>query len=521
MVNKSRSLFTIGLILVWLLTACAGAAQPPIPQVTTLGRGWISRIAWSSDRQTLAVASSIGVWLYDARALGTKPRLLSGHTDAVSDVAFSPNGRFLASASWDNTVMMWDVAAGKSIKTLKGHQGDVNAVAFAPDGNIIASGGADNQVRLWDARTGKLVATLAGHQNAVESVAFSPDGRLLASGARDNTVRLWDMSDDESLQILRGHEDWIYSVAFAPDGKTLASASRDKTAHLWDVQTGKSIAILTGHDDSLLSIAFAPDGLTLATTSADHTLRLWNAKTGAAESVLQGHDTRVESAVFSMDGKLIISGSADGTLRLWDAKTGEQRMTTTGYNSGFNDTAFVAMPLPDSRSENQRGVLLSADRAFNPAAASPNALPVAKQPEEDALYTASAALASVRMHTSSLFSLAAKVNFTPIINEKDRVNSRNAVAQIATLAMRETPLTAAPLINRISPPSNQTFSDRDLLCPHDRDAIRANANQTASLALNDLTRSAKTSLVNANLNPSGKSVVSRYDGAVQLWEVGR
>ena len=162
-----------------------------VAQLARWGRGKVEDddLAFSPDGRLLAVATGIGLYLYDIPAL-SEVRFIA--TDAaVFDIAFSPDGRLLASGSSDKTVRLWDAASGQLLRTLEGHGGSVWSVAFSPDGRLLASGGRDWTVRLWDVQTGQLVRTLEGHTNWVNSVAFSPDGRLLASGSWDGTIRLW------------------------------------------------------------------------------------------------------------------------------------------------------------------------------------------------------------------------------------------------------------------------------------------------------------------------------------------
>jgi WD40 repeat protein len=117
-------------------------------------------------------------------------RTLSGHSEAVLSVAYSPDSRRLASGSNDRTVKIWDAETGALIRTLR-HSERVLSVAYSPDSRRLASGSSDNTIKIWDAETGALLRTLSGHSEIVRSVAYSPDGRRLASGSLDKTVKIW------------------------------------------------------------------------------------------------------------------------------------------------------------------------------------------------------------------------------------------------------------------------------------------------------------------------------------------
>jgi WD40 repeat protein len=325
-------------------------------------------------------------------------KLLSGHSDQVHAVAFSPDGRRLVTASWDRTLRFWDPQTGAPTGSeLTGHTDAINAVAVSPDGSLIASGGWDRTVRLWDARSGKprgrpinvkqvvrtlafspdgtLLATgtndyntwlwrvddgrlfrgpLTGHQEEVEDVAFSPDGKQVATASWDDTARLWRVDNGEQVgEPIRGPDD-VRAVAFSPDGRLLATAS-GKAVQLWDAQTHKRVGRdFTGHSDYVWSMAFNRTGTMLATVSVDKSARLWDVATRAQlGQPLEGHTHQVQDVAFSPDGTKVATASWDNTARVWDVReTHSISRPLLGHTSGVNGVAFS----PDGQTLASAGV---------------------------------------------------------------------------------------------------------------------------------------------------------------------
>jgi WD40 repeat protein len=368
----------IGTAVMQPVISIAAENADRVEQLARWGTGTYNEIAWSPDGTFLAVASSLGLYLYDTQTLdeihfietdssvdclsfspdgntlaagsyeGTIYILnlldyelllrLDGGLSEIWSVAFTPDGLILASGSLDGTIRLWNIPDGRLLRILEGHEWGVESIAFSPDGLTLASGADDYTLRLWNVSDGSLVRTLGEEIGQTSSVAFSPDGLTLASGSNDRTIRLWNVSDGSLLRSMKG-DGSIRSITFSPNGQILVSGSLAHTIQFWNVSNGILLRSLEEHTSSVNSIAISPDGLTLASMSGD-TIRLWNISDGSLLRSLEGHFPGITSVAFSPNGMTMTSGSGDGNIRQWNLSDGSLLRTLSWQPSEISSIAF-------------------------------------------------------------------------------------------------------------------------------------------------------------------------------------
>ena len=298
-----------------------------------IGKGRAIDIALSPDGTQLAVATGLGVWLYNA-STGAEIALLTGHTDRVNSVAYSPNGKTLATASF-REIHLWDPSTQEQKTTFEDTRSE--SLAYSPNGRILAVGRWQG-VELLDAQTGDEKLSLSGHTSNVNLLAFSSNGRILATVARfseDRAIRLWNARTGK-LQRKLEHPEGITSMTLAPDGSTLVSGSWDEKIRLWDTRTGQNTQTVDMRNEVL---TYSPDGSKIAV--ATHEILLVNAGTARLQQTLSGHTNGIYRMVFSSDSSTLVSASWDGTIRLWNASTGSHRLTIEGH---FNFRSSALSP---------------------------------------------------------------------------------------------------------------------------------------------------------------------------------
>ncbi len=292
------------------------------------------------------------------------------HEEAVTALAFGPNGRFLVSAGADECVTVWDPLTGTEQARIPLRVDDMLRMpgdATGPLRHLVVSGDGARVVVSQPA-IGLVFVDLEREEVAfthtfdeVLAVKSAPDGESVFVCPM-NPVAVYQsrFADGEQLHSLPG-PTWparAQAIGVSPSGSHLAVghliyqwppiaspprstrvqvknytpedlAFSADNSHLFALVGGKIVVYslpgglfktkLKGHDGRITAMALAPDGRRLWTASRDATVKCWDTFSLTLDRTYTFQTGGLDCLAVSPDGNVAAVGSGQkGTITLWD-----------------------------------------------------------------------------------------------------------------------------------------------------------------------------------------------------------
>ena len=155
---------------------------------------------------------SITVWQVDT---GEQIANITGYSERVRKLCFSPCEQFLAVGGWHGTIHVWDVVSGQLETSYTDYGESQMYPYFLPAGELITAAVSERQIEIWHVEKGEKLDEFE-HRGSRSTVHFSDSGTQLAL-ANSCEIQIWtkgNNSDAHTLLALHGHISTMDTLVF-------------------------------------------------------------------------------------------------------------------------------------------------------------------------------------------------------------------------------------------------------------------------------------------------------------------
>lgn len=333
------------------------AAQ--VQELARWGKGRVNDMAYSPDGQWLALATTLGVRLYETQTFA-EVRYIEMLT-VTTAVAFSAEGQVLAASLADGQVMMWDVAQGTVLTTLLPSKPlvTVTDLTFSPTGLYLAIATYDqvsgeDKLTVWQQPLGQrqVIYQNNSFRYGLQILHFAPNEKLLFVRG-DNQLYSIELEVPWRQTLLLPEQEGT-GWTLTPDG-TVAIVQQDYDYGWVGVYTVASNALrynfnVDPHFDYIrlpatcegdmdyipgsLIFHVLPDGQRFGVRLLNGTVELRRMADGVLERTFPEKFNQLE---FAPDGATFAGETTEGVMGVWRVADGTPLATFTGYFEEFID----------------------------------------------------------------------------------------------------------------------------------------------------------------------------------------
>ncbi|KAJ4773279.1 WD repeat-containing protein 26 [Rhynchospora pubera] len=270
-------------------------------------------------------------------------QVLDAHQDEVWYIQFSNNGKYLASASHDTTAIIWEVNADGQLSVkhkLTGHTQPVLMVSWSPDDQQILTCGMEESVRLWDTCSGRCLRVYEKAGLGLTSCGFFPNGKDIITGISDKSFSVWGPDGREIDSFKCQQQTKTSDLAITCDGRLIVSLNKEKVILLADRETKRERVI--EEQECVTSFSLSSDGKFLLVNVFSGQIHLWFIGNDGLPSLImryKGHRRAryvIRSCFGGTEQAFIASGSEDSLVYIWHRATGDLIETLAGHSGTVN-----------------------------------------------------------------------------------------------------------------------------------------------------------------------------------------
>lgn len=285
--------------------------------------GAVSRVVWSHDGDSLAIAGS-QVWLWDDRGAVELGR--EQPYRVYSNITWDASGQQLIGVSFgltndDNALWIWNTKSTELVGTIQGDDsvdytsvtGDRGffTVEHIADSDIyVTSSWGNNQNRFWDIVQRKPVTLTDVETNPTSIVKPSYLGRYVAiADSNSPMVRVVGLAEPNNLFVLQTTDTNLHLLAWNyTDDLLLGVNTTESTMTVWHVSEQQVSHIQTFINQEILDVDWHPEAAKVAIASTTQAV-IWDINSDNLET---RHSEHAYAVKWSPDGSRLAVVSRDG-----------------------------------------------------------------------------------------------------------------------------------------------------------------------------------------------------------------
>lgn len=307
----------------------------PTPTPEYIGLTGATELSWSGDGKKLAVATTDGLYVFNAEAWGEAPTMILDDY-AVSDIAFNPvDSDMIAVVVFreeNYSASIFSLETGDAV-ALTGERPMMppKNLVFSADGSILSYNNGGTLAAI-DTETFQSVHGLMLRDYTRGEVAYmgashttiSRDGTYI--GAYDGRPLIVPVGGDSSSIVVFDRETinaTVVDIAFNPEGTHFIVGDVDGNLQMWDIATAQRTSFIRGAgvsiSNTITALDFAPDGETVATAEGEPqaVVRIYHSVNLRQKAAFSGGRAAsvAHDVVFNPDGTLL-AAIFDDTVRI-------------------------------------------------------------------------------------------------------------------------------------------------------------------------------------------------------------